>query len=73
MSVRTLGSGAAARAGVAQGPNSLLFPRSNQVVEPTGTTPSATQSSCSFSPTVTIRWRADSTVVLPYLWSIVTG
>ena len=48
--VRTFGRPRRRKASVAHGPNSLLsLPGSNHEVEATGTTPSAMQSSCSFT------------------------
>lgn len=45
----------------------------NHSVVATGTTPSASRASCSVSPVTTTRSGAAGIVVVPYLWSIVTG
>ena len=72
MSSSTVGSGASPSSSFAHGkiaPGCLPY----HSVVATGTTPSASSASCSRSPTTTIRFGADSIVVEPYLWSIVTG
>ena len=73
VSVSTVGAGALPSAASAQGPMMPPAPSSNHLVEPTGTTPTARQSSCSLSPTVTTRRGSAVIVVSPNLCAMVTG